>query len=89
MDGLDPEIIKQIYTLAEIDAQIIILQDIYNNALKNRLYSLDDMHSRQRVEQHDIDDIAAQLGVWLKARALLTGTSQTRLLTIAYTGNNF
>lgn len=88
MRYLDPEIIKQTYTLAQIEAQILILQDVYNNALKNKSYSLDDMEARQRVEQHDIDKVGAELAVWLKAKALSIGSSQTKLLTIKYTGNN-
>jgi len=84
---LDPYTISQVYTLAEIDAEITALKAIYDTALKNKSYSLDDMHSKQRVEQHDIKEIGMQLNAWLKAKAIITGVSQTQLFTIDYTGN--
>lgn len=84
---LDPQIISENYTLSEIDAQIVTLKEVYNNAMKNRLYQLDDMHSRQRVEQHDIDKISNELNVWLNARSILTGNRETLLISPVYTGN--
>jgi hypothetical protein len=85
---LDPQTISQVFTLAEIDAEITSLLTIYRNALKNKSYSLDDMQSRQKVEQHDIKQISDELNVWLRAKAILTGQSSTKLLSIDYTGSH-
>jgi len=85
---LDSQTIADIYTLAEIEAEIAIIFATYNQAIKNRMYQLDDMHSRQRIEQHDIDKIADQLNVWLRAKAIKTGVSMTKLITMTYTGGH-
>jgi len=85
---LDPYTISQTHTIEEIDAQIVSIKAIYNNALKNRTYQLDDGHSRQRVEQHEIDKISSELNVWLKAKSIITGIPETKLLTIDFRGNN-
>ena len=85
---LDPYIISQTHTIEQIDAQIVSIKAVYDNAIKNRTYQLDDGHARQRVEQHEIDKISSELNVWLKAKAILTGTQETKLYAIDYQGNN-
>jgi len=65
---LDPYTISQVYTLAEIDAEITALKAIYDTALKNKSYSLDDMHSKQRVEQHDIKEIRYAIKRMVKSK---------------------
>jgi hypothetical protein len=85
---LDPQTISQVFTLAEIEAEITNILTIYRNALKNKSYSLDDMQSRQKVEQHDLEQISDELNVWIKAKAIKTGASYTKLLSITYTGSH-
>jgi len=65
--------IAECYTLEEIDTQIASLKDAYTGAAGGG-YTLDTTQGRQSVTVSSVKDVSRELGLWLKARRIKTGT---------------
>lgn len=85
---LDPNVLAQVYTAAEIEANITTAKAAYDAALENKRYSLDDMQSKQSVESQDLKDLADNLTAWLRAKAIQNGITGPKLYSITYTGGH-
>jgi hypothetical protein len=73
MAGLSAHQIAEYYSLVDIDAKIATYQAVLDGAASGS-YSLDTTQGRQSVTTSDPNKLASLLAVWLKARAIKTGT---------------
>ena len=83
---LNPSLIAKNFTLAEIEANIILFQDMLINSTPEKKYVLDTTQGRQDVENHTPESITELLNAYMKAKCILLETAGPTFYSGNYTG---
>ena len=83
---LNPSLIAKSFTLAEIEANIILFQEMLINSTPEKKYVLDTTQGRQDVETHSPESISELLNAYMAAKRILQGTGGPVLYSGNYTG---
>lgn len=83
---LDSQALAFLYSEAELLTEIASIKADMDEIRKVKGYSLDDMQSKQKVDNQELKQLAELLNSYIKALAVKRGVSATELISLNYTG---
>lgn len=78
--ALQPQDIASNFTLTEIETKISSLMTAIENAEQSKRDSFSDTQANQSVMRQDLDQLYNSLGLWLKAKSILSEENETELI---------
>ena len=74
---LQPQDIADNYTIAEIDAEIVLIKSAIRNARESMSDKFQDGQADQAVKRQTLENLNSELAIYLKAKSILSGTTSS------------
>jgi len=75
--NLQPQDIADSYTIAEIEAEIVLIKSAIRNARESVSDNFQDGQANQAVRRQTIENLNSELAIYLKAKNILSGTTSS------------
>ena len=77
MINLQPQDIADSYTIAEIEAEIVLIKSAIRNARESVSDNFQDGQANQSVRRQTLENLNSELAIYLKAKNILSGTTSS------------